>query len=236
MNVQPLRDTAKSGEWFLRNAEDKLRSILVPFVPPWLQTYHLTLMSLVWSFGVVVAGYLAQIHLEWLWLSSLMILCQYITDLLDGTIGRLRNTGLVKWGYFMDHFLDYVFFTSLILSYSYLFPDSSLIVLIFLAFIQIGFMINIFLYAAAAKVFDISFIGFGPTEVRILYILFNTFIIFFGLSLPVDLMPHVSIILAAGLVLNVYFTQKKVWHIDMDIKRVADHTIVHSVKPIEKQP
>jgi phosphatidylglycerophosphate synthase len=31
-----------------------------------------------------------------------VIVFQYITDLLDGEIGRKRNTGLIKWGFYMD--------------------------------------------------------------------------------------------------------------------------------------
>jgi hypothetical protein len=34
---------------------------------------------------------------------------QWFTDCLDGALGRYRDTGIPKWGYYMDHFLDFVF-------------------------------------------------------------------------------------------------------------------------------
>ncbi|MCC2630216.1 MAG: hypothetical protein K0S38_25 [Candidatus Paceibacter sp.] len=217
--MEELRDPTKHGNWPLRRFEDRLRPYLAQFVPSFIETYHLTLMTLLWSLGVIVAGYLAQYDIRFLWLSCLMIGLQYVTDLLDGTIGRMRNTGLVLWGHFMDHFLDYVFFTSLILSYAYIFPDHSLVMLIITALIQIGFMINIFLSFVATDKLAISFGGIGPTELRILYILFNIFLIIFGISLPVIILPYFAVLMGVALVINVHSTQKKIWEIDMHNKK-----------------
>src|SRR3989344_877879 len=128
----------KVGKWFLQGAENRLTRFLVPFIPQFIETYHLTLMTLLWSLGVILSGYLAQSDIRWLWLSSLCIFLQYITDLLDGAVGRERGTGLIKWGYFMDHFLDYIFFTALVMSYAFIFPIATLFILMALAFVQIG--------------------------------------------------------------------------------------------------
>jgi phosphatidylglycerophosphate synthase len=218
MKLLPHIDTIKKGTWLLREWEDRLRPYLARYVPAKLETYHLTLLTLVWSFGVVISGYFAQFDMHWLWLSCLMIVFQYITDLLDGTIGRMRNTGLIKWGYYMDHFLDYVFFTALILSYAYIFPNTEMVVIFLIALIQIGFMVNIFLAYNASDELKISFAGFGPTEIRLIYILFNIFLLFFGTSIPTELMAPFAIIMGTALILNVYFTQKHIWKVDMKIK------------------
>lgn len=71
----------------------------------------------------MVFGYLAQYNVQWLWGSSAMILAQYLTDLFDGVVGRHRDTGLVRWGYYADHFLDYMFMCCILIGYTFFIPD-----------------------------------------------------------------------------------------------------------------
>jgi len=216
--LEPLTDSVKTGKWIFREWEDMLRPYLARFIPAQVQTYHLTLLTLLWTIGVIISGYLAQSNILWLWLSILMILLQFTTDLLDGTIGRIRNTGLIKWGYYMDHFLDFFFFTSLMLSYVFVFPPQNTLTIFFIGLIQIGFMITIFLAYGITQKLSISFGGFGPTEIRLLYILFNLFLMIFGTAVPAELMAPFAVIVGMALILDVYLTQKAIWNIDMEIK------------------
>ena len=89
----------KVGASMLFALEQRLIRVLLPLVPAWLQTYHLTLLTLLWSALIVLFSYLSQEHVAWMWGTSLMIVSQYLTDLMDGAVGRHRGTGLVKWGY-----------------------------------------------------------------------------------------------------------------------------------------
>lgn len=226
--IDPILDKTKTGDWLLRRLENIVRPTLASWVPSWMQTYHLTLFALVWTLGVMLSAYLAQTNIQWLWLSAFCILAHYVTDFLDGTIGRIRNTGLVKWGYYTDHFLDYIFFTSLILSYIFVFPPSAHLFFVILAFIQIGFMINIFLVFGTKGELQISFAGFGPSETRIAYVLFNIFIIFFGTALPILLLPYLIAASALLLLINVYHSQKTLWRLDMQIKSESPSSIEKS--------
>jgi len=97
----------KFGRSIFHTGETKLKNWLVPKVPKCIETYHLTLTTVLWSLLIIVFSFLARYNIHWLWLVSLMIVFQYLTDLLDGEIGRRRNTGLIKWGFYMDHFLDF---------------------------------------------------------------------------------------------------------------------------------
>ncbi|MFA6094819.1 MAG: CDP-alcohol phosphatidyltransferase family protein [Candidatus Paceibacterota bacterium] len=219
MNNQTFAGDKKSGTWLTQSFEDKyLRSFLLRFVPSFVQTYHLTLMTIMWSVIAVWASYMARVDIQWLWVVSLMLACQYVTDLLDGAVGRARNTGLIKWGYYMDHFLDYIFFSALILGYAFIFPADMMYIFILLALIQIGFLINLFLSFAATNAFKISFARFGPTETRIAYILFNTYLIYWGTQLPMRLLPYFVVVCAGVLTIMVYRTQKQLWKIDMESK------------------
>lgn len=104
----------KVGRSLLSRPENYLKNWAVPKIPESIETYHLTMMTLVWSLINICLGFLARMHLKFLWLVSLMILFQYLTDLFDGELGRQRNTGLIKWGFYMDHLLDYIFLCSLV--------------------------------------------------------------------------------------------------------------------------
>ena len=113
----------KAGKWAFANLERRMVTWLVPKVPSWLETYHLTMLTLLWSIGIVVsrACWPARV-IHWLWLVSGLIVLQYLSDVLDGAVGRHRDTGLVKWGFYMDHFLDFLFLASIIVGYSIALP------------------------------------------------------------------------------------------------------------------
>ena len=56
------------------------------------------LATIIWTAGLLVFGYLAQFNVHWLWGSSVMLAAQWFTDSFDGALGRLRDTGIPKWG------------------------------------------------------------------------------------------------------------------------------------------
>jgi len=208
----------KKGLSILGNLELKLRSKLVPLVPKNIQTYHLTLMTILWSLIIVVSGFLAKYNINWLGLTSLMILFQYLTDLLDGEIGRQRKTGLIKWGFYMDHFLDYIFLCSILIGYSFLLSGNNIYILFFILALFGAFMVNSFLSFAATNEFKISYLGIGPTEVRLIFIIINSLIILFGKTYMAPALPLILIFSLLGLIVTVYRTQKYLWKIDMNKK------------------
>ncbi len=112
----------------------------------------------------------------------LVILLQYITDLFDGAVGRHRDTGLVKWGFYMDHFLDFVFQSIIVIGYYVMAPDGLAHYFFGLLLLTGGYMVNSFLWFAATNRFEISYFGIGPTEVRLLVIAMNASIVFIGTS------------------------------------------------------
>ncbi len=208
----------KFGKSILYDIEIPFRDWLVPKVPRWLEGYHLTLTTILWSILIVVFSFLAKHNIHWLWLVSLMIFLQYITDLLDGAVGRARDTGLVKWGYYMDHFLDYIFLSSILIGYALLLPDVFKYRLFFVMAFFGAFMVNSFLSFAATNKFKIAYMGIGPTEIRIVFIIINTLLICFGRTYMLKALPFVLCAATFGLFVTVYRTQKMLWDIDMRAK------------------
>lgn len=188
---------------------------LVPYVPKFIETYHLTYMTILWSLLIVFFGYLAISDINWLWGISVCIFLQYVTDVFDGAVGRYRKTGLIKWGYYMDHFLDYIFLCSILIAYMFIVPVEIRYYMFFILAIFGAFMVNSYLSFSALNEFKIDYLGIGPTEVRLGFIIVNTLWIIFGQTYLKWTLPFVLILSVLSVCFVVYRTQKHIWKIDM---------------------
>ncbi len=222
MTQDPFAGDKKEGQSLLHDAEEHLKAFLVPCVPQGIETYHLTLTTIVWSILVIVFSWLAIYQRQWMWGVSLMVVAQYVTDLLDGAIGRGRNTGLIKWGFYMDHFLDYIFLCAMLIGYSLLMPNNLKVIMFFIMAVIGAFMVNSFLQFAATNKFRIAYWGIGPTEIRIVFILINTLIIYVNQLVYVQALPYILGVAVFGLFFTAYNTQRELWKIDMTAKAEAE--------------
>lgn len=219
LHNQPFAGDKKVGTSLFGPWEKMLTDKYTSKIPKSIETYHLTLSSLLWSVLIILFSYLAQNNIHWMWGTSLMIVFQYITDLFDGAVGRLRNTGLVRWGYYMDHLLDYIFLCSILIGYTFLFSDKFNSLFFILAIFG-AFMVNSYLSFAATNQFTISYLKIGPTEARLAFIIANVVIISFHRLFPlVKLLPTIFILTSIGLTIVVYRTQKIIWDEDMRNKK-----------------
>lgn len=187
--------------------------------PQWVKSWHLTMLTVVWSVGVILSGWGAQCCLSWLWLSSLMIFLQWFTDSFDGSLGRTRQEGLVRWGYYMDHFLDYIFISALIISYTFLLEGAAHYLAIILVPLVGSFWVSSFLLYGITGELKITYLFLGPTEVRLFFILLNTLIFFLGTELFQTAVPYLFCILLFLLIVVIYQTHKTVWKLDMEAKK-----------------
>jgi len=211
----------KAGASLLSPLERRLAPRVVPRVPAWLETYHLTMLTLLWSAVVVLCGYLARGDRRWLWGSSAMVVLQYVTDHLDGKVGKHRGTGLVRWGFYMDHLLDYVFLAAILLGYALILPERAHLHLLLLLAVAGGLMVNSFLSFAATGRFRISHVGLGPTEFRLAVVVTNALVVLYGTRQMEKALPYVAaggLALLAALALR---THREVWRLDMEAKRRA---------------
>src|SRR5678815_5153534 len=171
IETQQFAGAVKTNTSFLTPLERRLAIRVLPRIPSWLQTYHLTMMTLIWSAMILLFSYMAAKDLRWLWMVSFMIFLQYVTDHYDGKIGKYRNTGLVRWGYYMDHLLDYFFLCSVIIGYAFILPERSRYQILFTLAIFAGYEMSTFLAFAATDRLKISYLKFGPTEFRLALII-----------------------------------------------------------------
>lgn len=112
----------KKGQSILGPVERRFIDKWVKRIPWSVKSWHLTMTTLLWSLGTIGFGALARTNPVWLFAISAMVILQWFTDSFDGTLGKTRGEGLVKWGFFMDHFLDTIFAGSLVVAYSLIGP------------------------------------------------------------------------------------------------------------------
>lgn len=208
----------KKLDHFLRGYEQQLIRTFLPLVPSSMSTVHLTLLTFLWAALVVVFGRLAGGNIHWLWGSSVCIFLQHITDMLDGEVGRVRNEGLVKWGFYMDHFLDYVFLCAIIVGYSFLLPPSSFLLSLLCLAIFGAFMVHVLLDFAITRDFKISFNRFGVAEMRYVSILLNVAAVLFGKKVFADIFLWIVLASFAALIIVVCTSQKNYGLIDRRIQ------------------
>lgn len=217
---QNFKGDQKVGKSLLSRPEQWFVRSFIGYVPKRIETYHLTLMTLLWSLLIIVFCYLSRQNILWLHMVSVCIAMQYITDVFDGAIGRKRETGLIKWGFFMDHFLDYIFLCSLILGYAIVAPPGLEFQFFVLLILTGGFIVTAYLNFAATNEFQVYFFGLGPTEFRGVLILINTSVVFTGVKYFPYSVPLLCVICFLALVFLVNDTQKKLWKIDMEAKEI----------------
>ena len=209
---------SKTNRSLLAPLERRLAPWVLPRIPRWIETYHLTLLTLVWCAGILGFSALAARDLRWLWGVSVLIFCQWVTDHFDGKVGKFRNTGLVKWGYYMDHLLDYVFLCAIVVGYALILPERALLPLLCLLAVGGGFMVHSFLEFSTANTLRISQLGGGPTEFRLAIIVINALVINFGTGRMIAALPYVAGGGLVALALLAYGAHRRIWAMDMAAK------------------
>jgi phosphatidylglycerophosphate synthase len=223
IDTQQFPGAAKSNNSFLTPFERRLAPVVLPRIPSWLETYHLTMLTLLWSGLILLFSYWAAQDLRWLWGVSAMVFMQYVTDHYDGKVGKYRGTGLVRWGYYMDHLLDYVFLCSVIIGYAFILPERSRYQVLIMLAIFAGYEVSTFLsFAAKTDRLKLSYFGFGPTEFRLAIIVINALLVQYGTRRMIGGLKYVNIGAGIGLAFMVYKTHKTIWELDMKHKQGVD--------------
>src|SRR5215208_121405 len=212
----------KSSTSLLSPLERRLAARVVPRIPLWLGTHHLTLLTLAWCAGLVLFGRLAAGDLRWLWGSSALIALQWATDFFDGKVGKHRGTGLVKWGFYADHLLDFAFLCAVLVGYALVLPASAHLGLLLVLAVFGGFMVNSFLAFAATGRFHISHGKLGPTEFRLALVIVNSLLVFYGTRRMTKVLPYVAAGGFVALCVLAYRTQRELWQSDMELRRRAE--------------
>ena len=214
-----IRGESRKRTHLLAKHEDRLINFLAPKVPSWLQTYHLTLSAIPFALLVLLFGHWSYDNKLWLIGIAVVVELRYLSDILDGEVGRRRNTGLVKWGYYTDHILDLLFAGALFAAYSLSFPQVHFAN--FAIFIVIAlFFQDTNMFALVGKNYITSgFLGkISPTEMTQLLILLTVVVIFLPEKTVEMLFIIISVTFFMSVSYHIYLHSKQLWIEDMEKK------------------
>ena len=151
----------------LAATEKRMLVWLAERMPRWVNSDHLTLLGFL---GILLAGISFRAS-SWDKQALLLVVAglavNWFGDSLDGTLARVRDRQRPRYGYYTDHVLDLIGTSALVLGMSLSGFMSPLVGFGFLiAYLMV--MAEVFLSTHVQHVFRMSFMGFGPTELRIL--------------------------------------------------------------------
>jgi phosphatidylserine synthase len=170
-----------------QDAEREQTSVLAPLeraalrglarrMPRWVNSDHLSVLGFVAMF-LAGAGYaLSKQNPLMLHVVNLFIFLNWFGDSLDGTLARYRDRQRPRYGFYVDHIIDtfgtmFLIFGLALSGFMTERVAASLLVVFFML------AINSYLAAYALGVFKISQWKMGPTEMRLLLIVGNVFLI-----------------------------------------------------------
>lgn len=165
-------------------AEQALIAWLCPRLPGWWTPDRLTALGMVGSFMVAAGFVLSHWGRDWLFLAMLGFVVNWFGDSLDGAIARYRKIERPDYGYFIDHSLDALSQALLVLGMGlspYLRMDTAL-------FGLVGYLllsVHTFISARVLGVFRLTYLGSGPTEMRMMLIAMSAAMYVVGPAGPV---------------------------------------------------
>ena len=153
--------------------EKKALVWLAERMPRWVTSDMLTVIGVLGAVIVAVGYALSNWNLSWLWLASFGFVVNWFGDSLDGTLARVRNTQRPLYGFFLDHSIDGIN-ESLMIIGAGLSPmfDMRIALLALCAYLLLS--MYVYINAHLKNEFRLTYAGLGPTEFRIVVIIVNT--------------------------------------------------------------
>ena len=176
-----IKDHKRINDILLGPLERPALKWLAGHMPAWMTPDILTGIGLFGAILIASSYALSRVDRNFLWLASLGFIINWFGDSLDGTLARYRHIERPIFGFFLDHVVDafseMIIFLGLGLTYYVNFKIASMALIFYL-------LISLVVLAqtSVTGVFKISYSKLGPTEIRVLAILLNTWMYFGGES------------------------------------------------------
>ena len=177
--MEEISGINRKRTYVLHKFEDRLMGVLLKIMPKWIETYHLTLSSLLSSLIAIYSGYLYEENKYWLLGIPFVLIFHWLTDMMDGEVGRRKNTGLVKWGFYADHFLDVLFMSSIFIGYALAFPQLFLVFMFLIVGMALFFVDSVLCALVGGEYSTSGFLGIiGPSEASFVIATFGISFVF----------------------------------------------------------
>ncbi len=175
--MSEFQHAARQQTSLLSPLERRALAWLAAHMPAWINSDHLTAIGFL---GMVAAGfaywYSAFDRITGLALVVVFLILNWFGDSLDGTVARYRDLQRPRYGFYLDHILDCIGSVFLIggLGLSGLMSPAIAAALL-IAYLLLS--IEAFLTTYTIGKFQINAGAFSPTELRVLLIIGNGFVL-----------------------------------------------------------
>ena len=180
--MKKIKQSSRIQASFLSCSEKKILVKIAQALPGWITSNMLTAVGVVGSIVIASGYYLSNYDVSWLWLASLGFVLNWFGDSLDGTVARVRNTQRPVFGYYLDHTVD-VINEALMFIGAGLSPYLDLRAAVLAYIIYLALTLNVYINVHLRGEFNLTYLGFGPTEFRVVMIALNAVLFFVGPSL-----------------------------------------------------
>lgn len=151
----------------LAAAEKRALIWLAQRLPQWVNSDHLSALGLA---SMVAAGLSFAALQSTPWAALAVVVClaaNWFGDSLDGTVARVRGQQRPRYGFYVDHVIDLAGTTALLVGLA---CSSAMHPFLAVGVLAAYLLVSgeSFLATHSVGVFRMSFLGFGPTELRLL--------------------------------------------------------------------
>ena len=177
IKTKTFRDAAREQTSILAPLERAALRGLARRMPAWVNSDHLSVLGLVGMIGAGACYAASKYNPMMLYLVNVFIFFNWFGDSLDGTLARYRDRQRPRYGFYVDHIIDtfgalFLLFGLALSGYMSERVAAGLLIVYFMV------AINSYLAAYALGVFKISQWKMGPTEMRLLLMIGNVFLIY----------------------------------------------------------
>ena len=151
----------------LAKTERRILTWICARLPSWVTPDRLTLVGFLGAVAVGAGYALSAVSIAWLWLAIAGYFINWFGDSLDGSLARFREIERPSYGYFLDHSVDALANTILMIGLG-LGPFVRLDVALFGLAAYLLMSIHTFISARIVGEMRLSYLAWGPTELRIM--------------------------------------------------------------------
>ncbi len=177
IKTKPFRDAEREQTSILAPLERAALRGLARRMPAWVNSDHLSILGLVGMLGAGACYAASKQNPLMLHVVNVFIFLNWFGDSLDGTLARYRDRQRPRYGFYVDHIIDtfgalFLLFGLALSGYMSERVAGALLIVYFML------AINSYLAAYSLGVFKISQWKMGPTEMRLLLMVGNVFLIY----------------------------------------------------------
>lgn len=154
---------------------------LAAHMPVWITPDTCTAIGMLGALLTMISYGLSNYSPNYLWLASLGFILNWFGDSMDGTLARYRRIERPRYGYYIDHITDVICQVMIFLGLGVTpYVNFNVACLALIAYLLLSALV--YLRTHIVGEFKISYGKLGPTESRVVAVLLNTSMYFFGLQ------------------------------------------------------